>query len=81
MPWSISVMALAIGCQPASKDTRDDKPYIAMIALGYGHQFWQAVRQGAEEAAKDYNVRITFEGPEEETMVDKQVDMLKTAGQ
>ncbi|HHU48976.1 MAG: ABC transporter substrate-binding protein [Caldicoprobacterales bacterium] len=75
----ISVMALAIGCQPASKDTQDDKPYIAMIALGYGHQFWQAVRQGAEEAAKDYNVRITFEGPEEETMVDKQVDMLKTA--
>ncbi|MCI8861215.1 MAG: substrate-binding domain-containing protein [Lachnospiraceae bacterium] len=56
-----------------------DEPYIAMIALGFSHQFWQAVKQGAEQAAADYNVRISFEGPETETMVDKQVDMLKTA--
>lgn len=56
-----------------------DEPYIAMIALGYSHQFWQAVKQGAEEAAAQYGVRITFEGPEQETQVDKQVDMLKTA--
>ncbi|WHH56832.1 ABC transporter substrate-binding protein [Petroclostridium sp. X23] len=58
---------------------KEEKPYIAMIALGYGHQFWQAVKSGAEKAAGDYGVRITFEGPEQETMVDKQVDMLKTA--
>ncbi len=74
----ISILALSIGCQPTNKQT-DDEPYIALIALGYGHQFWQAVKQGAEKAAEDYNVRITFEGPEQETMVDKQVDMLKTA--
>lgn len=80
----VSIMALAIGCQPASQESPQksqdgDKPYVAVIALGYGHQFWQAVKQGAEEAAEEYGVRITFEGPEEETMVDKQVDMLKTA--
>lgn len=56
-----------------------DKPYVAMIALGYSHQFWQAVKQGAEKAADEYGVTITFEGPEQETQVDKQVDMLKTA--
>ena len=59
--------------------TESDEPYVAMIALGFSHQFWQAVKQGAEEAAADYGVRITFEGPETETQVDKQVDMLKTA--
>ena len=77
----VSILVLMIGCQPTSQQpqNKDDKQYVAVIALGYGHQFWQAVRQGAEEAAKDYDVRITFEGPEEETMVDKQVDMLKTA--
>ena len=63
----------------ANDSANAEKPYIAMIALGYGHQFWQAVKQGAEQAAEEYGVTITFEGPEQETMVDKQVDMLKTA--
>lgn len=56
-----------------------DTPYVSVIALGFQHQFWQAVKSGADAAAKEYNVTITFEGPEQETMVDKQVDMLKTA--
>lgn len=53
--------------------------YIPVIALGYSSQFWQAVKQGCEEAASDYGVKITFEGPVDETMVDKQVDILKTS--
>lgn len=56
-----------------------DKPYIAVIAKGFQHQFWQSVKQGAEQAAKDYNVTITFEGPETEAQVDKQVDMVNNA--
>ena len=50
--------------------------YIPLISKGFQHQFWQAVKVGAEKAAKDYKVKITFEGPESETMVDKQIDML-----
>ena len=38
-----------------------------MIALGFSHQYWQAVKQGAEQAAEEYGVSITFEGPETET--------------
>jgi len=53
--------------------------YIPLISKGFQHQFWQAVKQGAEQAAKDYKVNITFEGPESETMVDKQIDMLSAA--
>src|SRR3954453_9237846 len=53
--------------------------YIPLISKGFQHQFWQAVKAGAEQAAKDYNVRITFEGPDSETMVDKQIDMLTGA--
>jgi ribose transport system substrate-binding protein len=34
---------------------------------------------GADQAAEEFGVTITFEGPEAETMVDKQVDMMKTA--
>jgi ribose transport system substrate-binding protein len=50
-----------------------------VISKGFQHQFWQAVKQGAEKAAADLNVEITFEGPEAETMVDKQVEMFQTA--
>ncbi len=53
--------------------------YIPVISKGFQHQFWQAVKAGAEQAAEDCGVEITFEGPETEAMVDKQMDMLQTA--
>ena len=53
--------------------------YIPLISKGFQHQFWQAVKSGAEQSAKEHNVRITFEGPETEAMVDKQIDMLSAA--
>ena len=53
--------------------------YIPVISKGFQHQFWQAVKMGAEKAAKDYNVKITFEGPETEAQVDKQIEMIEAA--
>jgi ribose transport system substrate-binding protein len=37
------------------------------------------VKLGSENAAKDLNVKITFEGPESESQVDKQIEMLQAA--
>lgn len=53
--------------------------YFPIIAKGFSHQFWQAVKLGAENAAKANNVTITFEGPETEAMIDKQTDILNAA--
>jgi ribose transport system substrate-binding protein len=53
--------------------------YIPIISKGFQHQFWQAVKQGAEKASADFKVKITFEGPESETQVDKQIEMLQAA--
>ena len=53
--------------------------YIPLISKGFQHQFWQAVKSGADQAAKDYKVTVTFEGPETEAMVDKQIDMFAAA--
>jgi ribose transport system substrate-binding protein len=55
------------------------KIYIPIIAKGFMHQFWQAVKLGAEKAAKEFNVDITFEGPDTDTQIDKQVEMLQVA--
>lgn len=53
--------------------------YIPVISKGFQHQFWQAVNTGADQAAADLGVEITFEGPESEAQVDKQVEMFQTA--
>lgn len=53
--------------------------YIPIISKGFQHQFWQAVKQGSEKAATEFNVKTTFEGPETESQVDKQIEMLQAA--
>jgi len=65
--------------QPTEPPAQTSKPYIPVISKGFQHQFWQAVKLGAENGAADFNVDITFEGPELESQVDKQIEMLQTA--
>ncbi|MCK0470492.1 ABC transporter substrate-binding protein [Halalkalibacter sp. APA_J-10(15)] len=63
----------------AQPDVEEDELFIPIISKGFQHQFWQAVRQGAEQAAEEYGAVITFEGPESESNVDRQIDMLRAA--
>jgi len=56
-----------------------EQPYIAIVSKGFQHQFWQAVKQGAEEEAKAQCARITFEGPPTEQDIEQQVTMLTNA--
>ena len=72
---------------PAPSTTPDPDPapstggerlYIPVMAKGFQHQFWQAVKAGADAAAADYDVDIYFDGPASETEIDSQVNMVKT---
>jgi ribose transport system substrate-binding protein len=78
-PAAAPTAAPAQATAPAAQQPSGTKPYIPVISKGFQHQFWQAVKLGAQNAAKDLNVDITFEGPETEAMVDKQMEMLQTA--
>ncbi len=73
---SSSSSAATAGSAAQSTGTGD---YIPVISKGFQHQFWQAVKLGSEQAAKDLKVKITFEGPESESQVDKQIEMLQAA--
>ncbi|MCR4264640.1 ABC transporter substrate-binding protein [Nitratireductor sp. ZSWI3] len=76
MLGAISAAALiASGVAAAAQD----KVYIPLISKGFQHQFWQAVKAGADKAAAELDVEVTFEGPDNETMVDRQIDMLAAA--
>src|SRR3954467_9642495 len=56
-----------------------EQPYIAIVSKGFQHQFWQAVKKGAEDEAKAKGARITFEGPPTEQDIEQQVTMLTNA--
>ena len=76
---AVVLVAAACGGTPASSSpTPTGKAFIPLISKGFQHQFWQAVKQGAEKAAVQFNVKIDFQGPENESQVDKQLEMLQT---
>ncbi|GAA0757522.1 ABC transporter substrate-binding protein [Ideonella azotifigens] len=80
MKKTVSQLALAVAATFALAGAASaQEVYIPLISKGFQHQFWQAVKSGAEQAGKDYKVKISFEGPESEAMVDKQIDMLSAA--
>jgi len=69
------------GAQPAATTgtgggTVGADTYIPIISKGFQHQFWQAVKLGSENAAKEFGVKTNFIGPESESQVDKQIEML-----
>ena len=59
--------------------TEYNKPHIAVVGKGYQQSYWQAVKKGAENAATDLDVSLSFEGPDDESQVEKQVEMLESA--
>jgi ribose transport system substrate-binding protein len=57
----------------------EETMYIPVISKGLQHQFWQTVKAGSEDAAAEYGVDITFEGPASEADIQDQVQMLQNA--
>src|SRR3954452_5671695 len=63
----------------ASSGGGGDQPYIAIVSKGFQHQFWQAVKKGAQQEADKEGATISFDGPPSESDVEQQVTMLQTA--
>ena len=82
---AVAAAALALSACGSAADTASapgsgsDKPYIAIVSKGFQHQFWQAVKKGAESEAAKEGATISFEGPATEADVEAQVTMLTNA--
>ncbi len=78
-----ATMTLALAAcgddEGASGGASEEPPYIAIVSKGFQHQFWQAVKKGAEQQAQKEGARITFEGPPTEQDIEQQVTMLTNA--
>lgn len=87
----LPVAALMTGCAtPAVAPTKapavqpqadaSTRPYIPIILRCCPQEsFWQAVKRGAEMAAQEFNVVTTFEGPDNDLPVNKQLEILQKA--
>ncbi|QPK81607.1 ABC transporter substrate-binding protein [Schaalia sp. ZJ405] len=57
----------------------DGTKTIYLVSKGFQHRFWQAVKEGAEEAGEKYKYKVEFVGPDDETKVTQQLDQLQAA--
>lgn len=62
---------------PTPAPTEAPKLYIPIVSKGFQHQFWQAVKKGAEDQATAEGVTVNFMGPDTESNVDQQLNMLQ----
>jgi ribose transport system substrate-binding protein len=67
----------ASAAAPSAAGSAAAGKYIPIVSKGFQHQFWQAVKKGAEGKATELGVTVNFEGPENESQVDKQMEMLQ----
>ena len=65
--------------QHMTSGTNQQKNAIAVIPKGTDSQWWQVVRKGAEDAAKEEGYDVNWNGPKKETERDKQIQVVSDA--
>ena len=81
MPLLVLMIVLAVsagltGCQ-FQKNSR--KPEVAVIVKSTQSSFWKSVQAGASAASTEYNIQMSFEGPDSEEDYESQNQMVKKA--
>lgn len=77
LPVLLLLAVSLAGCAPVKQAGK--KHYVALITKSTTSAFWQSVSAGANAAATEYNLNITFEGPEREEDYETQNQMIETA--
>lgn len=75
----MALLIVVVGLPVFASGQSEDTMYIPVISKGLQHQFWQTVKAGADAAAAEYGVDITFEGPPSEADIQEQVQMFQNA--
>lgn len=82
--WVLATGLLLLGFLAAcgddeAKGESEGDMSVEVIAKGFQHDFWQSVQKGADQAAEELGVEINFNGPQSESAIDEQVEMLNNA--
>lgn len=77
MKKTISIVLALLMCLGLVSFAGAEGEYISVISKGEQHAFWQAVRQGCDDAAEAYGVEMYYYGPPTESDIVLQVEALK----
>lgn len=87
--WLLLAGAVLLGCLACvvsyNKNTvkrvevESSRPYVAVITKSTTSAFWKSVYAGANAACTEYNLTLTFEGPESEEDYETQNEMVDRA--
>ena len=72
--FALAAATLLVGCDKSGKP---GELRIAVIPKGSTHIYWKSVEAGANKAAKELNVKVTFIGPQREDDRSQQIDLVK----
>lgn len=61
------------------EDGENTKPYVAVITKSTTSDFWEEVESGVSAAAAEYNMQVTFDGPDNEEDYETQNMMIEEA--
>lgn len=62
-----------------SQNAQGDAMHFEIVSKGFQHQYWQAVLKGAEKKADELGASMNFVGPNSESDIAQQVQMLEAA--
>ena len=65
------------GCQVQGEDSR--KARVALIVKSTESAFWKSVQAGASSASTEYNLQMSFQGPDSEEDYETQNQMIQEA--
>ena len=70
------------GTQAATEAAKGkEEMTVYMVAKGFQSQYWQAVYKGAQKASGELGVHLEFQGPDSESDIAQQVQMMNNAVQ
>ena len=77
----IFLSSMIVGCEDNSGNLNEErsKVYVAVIAKSTTSTYWKSTFAGANAAGTEYNLELTFEGPENEEDYETQNEMIYAA--
>lgn len=74
-----AVLALSAGLTGCGLHKNSRKPKVAVIVKSTQSSFWKSVQAGASAASTEYNIQMSFEGPDSEEDYESQNEMIRKA--
>ncbi|MBB6732451.1 substrate-binding domain-containing protein [Cohnella zeiphila] len=75
--WAAALMLTACSRQVELQPAPDERKQVVLLAKSKNGDYWNTIKMGAEAAAKEFGVQLTFDGADEEDDVARQQELVR----